>query len=65
LISWFPGVITFGVALPLEEILELSRPPVISVAVNLLHFIFFFALNEVRWWSGKVWAMGGHFVIGR
>jgi hypothetical protein len=65
LISWFSGVIAFGVSLPLEEILKLSGPPMISMGADLLHFIFFFALNEVRWWLGKVWAVSSRFVIGR
>jgi hypothetical protein len=65
LVSWLPGVVAFQVSLPFEEILRLSRLSKVSVAADLLHFILFFTLNEVRWRSGKVWAMSGHFVIGR
>jgi len=42
LVSWFPGIVTFGVALPLEEILELFSSSVTSVVPYLLHFVFRF-----------------------
>ena len=45
LVSWFPGVVTFGVALPLYEILECSGTSVMSVISNLLHFVLFFIIN--------------------
>jgi len=43
LISWFPSIVTFRVAFPLEEILELFSPSVTSVAPYLLHFVFRFS----------------------
>jgi hypothetical protein len=64
LVSWFPYVVALQVALPFEEILKLSGPSMILVAADLLHFVLLFALNEVRWRLGKVWAMSGHLVIG-
>ena len=45
LISWFPCVVTFRVPFPLDEILELSSPTMMSVVDNVLHFIFFFIVN--------------------
>ena len=57
LISWFPCVVTFGVPFPFDEILESSSPSMTSVVNNVLHFVFFFSVNQVRRWSGKVWSM--------
>jgi hypothetical protein len=57
LVSWFPGVVTFRVSFPFEKVLELSGSSVMSVAPYLLHFVFFFASHEVRWWSREVWSM--------
>ena len=48
LVSWFPCVVTFGVPFPFDEILEFSRPTMMSVVNNVLHFIFFFTVNQVR-----------------
>ena len=45
LVSWFPGVVTFGVTLPLYEILEHSGMSVVSVVSDLFHFILFFVIN--------------------
>jgi hypothetical protein len=65
LISWFPGVVTFGVPFPFDEDLEGPRPSVALMIDNALHFIFFFPINQVRWGPGEVWTVGGHFMIGR
>ena len=45
LVSWFPGVIAFRVALPLYEILECSGMSIVSVISNLFHFILFFIVD--------------------
>ena len=45
LVSWFPGVVTFRVALPLYEILECSGASVVLVVPDLFHFILFFIIN--------------------
>ena len=58
LVSWFPSVIALWVALPLEEILKLFSSTMTSVASYLLHFVFRFARDKVRWWSGVVGSMG-------
>ena len=54
LISWFPCVVAFRVSLPFDEVLEPSSLPVMTVIDNTLHFIFFFSVDKVRWWSRKV-----------
>ena len=61
----FPGVVTFGVSFPFDEILERSGSSMTSVAEDTLHFIFFFSSDKVRWWSGEVRAVHSGFAIGR
>ena len=63
LVSWFPGVITFRVALPVYEILKHSGPSVVLVISYLLHFILFFVIDQVRWGIGVIWPMGMCFNV--
>src|SRR5579863_700089 len=63
LVSWLPGVIAFRVALPFEEILELFSPSMMSVAPYLLHFIFRFSQDKVRWWPGIVGSVRVRFDV--
>ena len=58
LVSWFPGVVTFGVALPLYEILECPRSSMELMVPDLFHFVLFFIIDQVRWGTGVVWTMG-------
>ena len=55
LIGVFPGVVTFRVSFPFDEILKGFAPPPGPMGMYLLHFVFFFSINQIRWWSGKVW----------
>ena len=64
LIGIFPSIVTFGVSLPFDEVLEHPRPSMTSVASYQLHFIFCFSINQFRRRSGKVWAVRGRFAIG-
>ena len=63
LVSWFPGVVAFRVALPLYEVLECSGMSVELVISDLLHFILFFIIDQIRWGMGVIWAMGKCFNI--
>ena len=54
---WFPRVVTFGVAKPLDQVLQLSSLPMTSVAADGLDFIFFSPSHEVRWRPGVVFSM--------
>jgi len=65
LISWFPGVISFWVALPFDQVLEGSRPPRMSVINDLFNFVLFFSFDKVWGRSRVVGSMGCHFAIGR
>ena len=58
LVSWFLGVVTFGVALPLYKVLEHSGASMITVVPNLLHLVLFFIIDQARWGSGVVQSVG-------
>ena len=58
LVSWFPGVVTFRVALPLYEILECSGMSMVLVIPDLFYFVLFFIIDHVRWGLGVVWSVG-------
>jgi len=64
LVSWLPGVVTFGVPFPFDEILECSGSSMMLVVNNMFHFILLFSVNKVRWWLGEVGAMCSCLVIG-
>ena len=64
LLRRLPRVVGLWISAPLDEVLELSRPSVTSVASYLLHFVLLFSLDKVRWRSGEVGAVGGRFAIG-
>jgi hypothetical protein len=57
LIGIFPGIVAFGVSFPFDQILQGLAPPPGPMGTYLLHFIFFFPINQIRWWLGEVWAM--------
>jgi len=57
LISVFPSIVAFGVALPFDEILERPQPSIMLVASYQLHFVFCFSINQIRRWLGKVGAV--------
>ncbi len=63
MVSWLPCVVTFGVSLPFDEILESFRLSKLSVCDNSFDFVLFFSIDEVRRWSGEVWAVRSRFVI--
>jgi hypothetical protein len=49
-----PGVVAFGVPLPLDQILELSPPAVMAMVSNRLDFVLFPIIDKVRWGSREV-----------
>ena len=57
LIGIFPSIVTFGISLPFDEVLERPRPSMMSMAFDQLHFIFCFSINQIRWWLGEVGAV--------
>jgi hypothetical protein len=64
LVSWFPGVVAFGVPFPFDEVLECSGSSMTSVVNDTFHFVFFFSVDKIRWWSGEVRAVRSCFLIG-
>ena len=61
----FPSIVAFRISFPFDEVLELSRPSMMLVAFDLLHFIFFFSINQIWWRLGKVRAICRGFAIGQ
>jgi hypothetical protein len=57
LIGIFPSIVTFGVTLPFDQILQGLGPPPGPVGTYLLHFVLLFSINQIRWRSGKVRAV--------
>jgi hypothetical protein len=47
-------VIAFRIALSFDEILELSRLFIVSVTLDLIHFVLIFSINQIRWRLGEV-----------
>jgi hypothetical protein len=60
----FPCVVCFGVSVPFDQVLELPVASIMSVTVDLLHFIFCFSVDKVRQWPGKVGSVCSCFAIG-
>ena len=48
--SMFPGVVSRGISLPLDEILKVSPLPEIAMIDDGLDFILLFSINDV--WGG-------------
>ena len=63
MVSWFPCVVTFWASFPLDKILECSGLSMMSMVLNLLHFIEFFSTDKIRWGPRVVWSMGICFHI--
>jgi hypothetical protein len=57
LIGVFPSVVTFGVTLPFDEILQGFAMSPSSVAEDLFYLIFFLAINQIRGRSGEIQPM--------
>jgi hypothetical protein len=61
----FPGVVAVGIALPFDQILELPASTLEPVIDDGLHFVLFFASDQVGWRSVEIWPVSGSFAIGR
>jgi len=57
MVHGFPSVVALGVALPLDEVLQLSFLPMTLVAPDGLDFVLFLVVDKVRWWPGIVFSM--------
>jgi hypothetical protein len=48
LIGVLPGVVTFGVPFPFDEVLQGLALPLGPMGTYLLHFVFFFSINQIQ-----------------
>ena len=58
-----PFVVTIGETLPLDQILELLRPPRPSMIEDVLYLLLFLPIDDIRWWSGIVGPVHWSFAI--
>ncbi len=63
IVLWFPGVVTFRVPFPLDQVLEFMS--LITMGPDGLDFILHFTFDHVRWWPREVLAVFFCFDIGR
>jgi hypothetical protein len=47
----FPGVVSRGITLPFDQILESPRSPKVAMSHDCLDFKFCFSINYFRGWS--------------
>jgi hypothetical protein len=57
LIDIFPGIVTFGISLPFDQILQGPGPPPGPMGTYLFHLVFLLSVNQIRWRSGEVGAV--------
>jgi len=50
----FPGVVAFGIPLPLDQVLELPPPAMTAMVSNRLDLILLSIIDKVRWGSREV-----------
>ena len=43
----FPGVVSRGISLPLDEVLKVSSPPEMTMVDDGLDFVLLFSINDV------------------
>src|SRR6266851_288603 len=60
---WFPRVVAFRVSEPLDQVLQMFSPPLMSVAADGLDFILFSPPHEVGWQPGVVFSVFFCFAI--
>ena len=58
----FPGVFRGGISFPGGEITTSARSP--SMSKDLLDFVFFFGVDQVRRWRREVGAVSRGFFVG-
>jgi hypothetical protein len=63
LVSWFPGVIHWGITLPLYLILQGLFAPKFMYPYNVLHFPLLFSIDKVRWRLREVFTVFWTFMI--
>jgi hypothetical protein len=52
-----PGVVAFGVPLPLDQVLEFSPPAMTAMVSNRLDFVLLSIIDKVRWGPREVFSI--------
>jgi len=61
----FPRIIRRWIALPFDQILQLTPTPITSVIDDGLDLILLFILDQIRWWTREVGPVGSGLSIGQ
>ena len=65
LLHWLPHIVSCGVPLPFDEVLQITFPTKISMPQNIFHFEFFFSVHQFRGWSEVIGSfLFGHLIRG-
>ena len=59
----FPGVVSLGISLPFDQVLQGSPFPESSMIPDGLDFIFFFSVDDIWGWSWEVGSVLFRFMI--
>jgi hypothetical protein len=65
IIHRFPGVITLGVSLPFDQVLQDVTVPKVLMISDGFDLVLSFSSDKVRWQLGEVQAILCHFMIGQ
>src|SRR6266571_3368937 len=60
----FPGTVTRGESLPLDQVVELTPSSLSPYLLDFFDLIFFFSIDKVRRWSGIVRPVQRRLFIG-
>ncbi len=60
----FPCTVARGESLPLDEVMKLAPSALSADFLYFFGFILLFSIDQVRWGSGKVWAVQRRLLIG-
>ena len=59
-----PRVVRRWIALPLDQVLELTLTPVVPMIDDGFDFVLFRIFDQVRWWTFKVGTVSSCLFIG-
>ena len=60
LLHQLPCIVSGGITLPLDEVLQVTLPAEVSMPQNIFYFEFFFSIHQLRGWSKVI----GSFLLG-
>ena len=66
LLHWLPRIVSCGISLPFDEVLQIAPLPKVSMPQNVFHFKFFFSVHQFRGWSKVIGSLLlGHLIRGQ